>query len=161
MSTLSLSCTPAQRSPQPLVAQHHHHSRVTVLSGSWPAVFLRLTNKSEVCPQLRGWLVKVISVRTHSSGCHKLWLEDSFPWVSLSASAFWKPPWASAFRIMRLMANQTLMRIDSFIKLQLCARCFPLLEPRRFKVEQDTARGGGPAKGQQGAEPHSGSRGWM
>lgn len=53
MSTLSLSCTPAQRSPQPLVAQHHHHSCVTVLSGSWPAVFLRLTNKSEVCPQLR------------------------------------------------------------------------------------------------------------
>lgn len=54
------------------------------------------------------------------------------------------------------MANQTLMRIDSFIKPQLYARCFPLLEPRRLKVEQDTAWGGGLAKGQQRAGPHRG-----
>lgn len=52
------------------------------------------------------------------------------------------------------MANQTLMRIDSFIKLQLYARCFPLLEPRRLKVEQDTAWGGGLTKGQQRTGSH-------
>lgn len=57
------------------------------------------------------------------------------------------------------MANQTLMRIDSFIKLQLCARCFPLLEPRRFKVEQDMALGGGLAKGQQKVRTHRGVTG--
>lgn len=40
---------------------------------------------------------------------------------------------------MRLMANQVLMRIDSLIKLQLPARCLPLLMPRRLKGKQDMA----------------------
>lgn len=59
------------------------------------------------------------------------------------------------------MANQTLMRIDSFIKLQLCARCFPLLEPRRFKVDQDVAWGVVLAKGTAESKVSQGSQGWM
>lgn len=60
-----------------------------------------------------------------------------------------KLPQPSAHRIMRLMANHVLMRIDSFIKLQLCARCFPLPEPRRFKGKQDMAWGRLGVQGQQ------------
>lgn len=42
---------------------------------------------------------------------------------------------------MRLMTNQVLMRIDSFIRLQLCARCSPLLMPGKLKGNQDMVWG--------------------
>lgn len=59
------------------------------------------------------------------------------------------------------MANQTLMRIDSFIKLQLYARCFPLLEPRRLKVEQGTAWEGGLAQGTAENRASQELQGWI
>lgn len=50
-------------------------------------------------------------------------------------------PWPSAQSIMRLMANQVLMRIDSFISCNYVALCFPPAKPRRLKGKQDMAWG--------------------
>lgn len=74
-----------------------------------------------------------------------------------------KLPWPSAHKIMRLMANQVLMRIDSFIKLQLC---YQVLPTRQAGKTQGQARYGLEKAGDMGiAEKRQsscifGSSGW-
>lgn len=75
------------------------------------------------------------------SPVHKWGLEYMSPLISPTTTfGILKLPQPSAQRIMRLMTNQVLMRIDSFIKQQLCASCFPLPELSwRLKGMQDMA----------------------
>ena len=89
----------------------------------------------------QGWrlLVKIAL----PSGCnpvHKRRLEST-PLVISPLLWHAKTSLALCSRIMRLMANQVLMRIDSFISCNYVARCFPHAKPRRLKGKQDMAWG--------------------
>lgn len=88
------------------------------------------------------------------SGCspaHAQGLESTASWIS-SPAGVPKLPRPFASRIMRLMANQALMRIDLFIKLQLYARCFRSPNPgdsRTSRIQSWTAGATGAGKRRQ------------